>query len=160
MEINNENIDWLFNKAAADILKKHREEANLSLEDVVKKMKTPISRQSLFKYENNLARIKNNTFIDICNVLKIEPDEVFADISASAMQYKYCLDNDIDLFKIDKNGKMKQISFYHSADNSVFDETNVLFDKYKDLLTEDDKETIRFIIEKRKRKIDKELGKD
>lgn len=43
---------------------------------------------------------------------------------------------------------------------NTFDETNVLFDKYKDVLTEDDKETIRFIIEKRKREIDKELGKD
>lgn len=45
-------------------------------------------------------------------------------------------------------------------DENTYDETNVLFDKYKDVLTEDDKETIRFIIEKRKREIDKELGKD
>lgn len=44
-------------------------------------------------------------------------------------------------------------------DEDTFDETNVLFDKYKDVLTDDDKETIRFIIEKRKREIDKELGK-
>lgn len=44
--------------------------------------------------------------------------------------------------------------------DNTFDETNVLFDKYKDVLTDDDKETIRFIIEKRKREIDKELGKD
>lgn len=38
------------------------------------------------------------------------------------------------------------------------DETNVLFDKYKDILTDDDKETIKFLIEKRKREIDKQLG--
>lgn len=44
-------------------------------------------------------------------------------------------------------------------DEDTYDETNVLFDKYKDILTDDDKETIRFIIEKRKREIDKELGK-
>lgn len=44
-------------------------------------------------------------------------------------------------------------------DENTYDETNVLFDKYKDVLTDDDKETIRFIIEKRKREIDKELGK-
>lgn len=37
------------------------------------------------------------------------------------------------------------------------DELDVLFDKHKDILTEDDKETIKFIIEKRKREIDKEL---
>lgn len=47
-----------------------------------------------------------------------------------------------------------------TKDENTYDETNVLFDKYKDLLTDDDKETIRFIIEKRKREIDKELGKD
>ena len=41
-----------------------------------------------------------------------------------------------------------------------FDETNVLFDKYKDILTDDDKETIKFLIEKRKREIDKQLGED
>lgn len=38
------------------------------------------------------------------------------------------------------------------------DELDVLFDKHKDILTNDDKETIKFIIEKRKREIDKELG--
>ena len=38
-----------------------------------------------------------------------------------------------------------------TKDENTYDETNVLFDKYKDLLTDDDKETIRFIIEKRKR---------
>lgn len=38
------------------------------------------------------------------------------------------------------------------------DELDVLFDKHKDILTDDDKETIKFIIEKRKREIDKELG--
>lgn len=36
-------------------------------------------------------------------------------------------------------------------------ELDVLFDKHKDILTNDDKETIKFIIEKRKREIDKEL---
>lgn len=38
------------------------------------------------------------------------------------------------------------------------DELDILFDKHKDILTNDDKETIKFIIEKRKREIDKELG--
>ncbi len=38
-----------------------------------------------------------------------------------------------------------------------FDELELLFSKYKDILTEDDKETMKFIIEKRKREIDKQL---
>ena len=44
--------------------------------------------------------------------------------------------------------------------NSSFDELEVLFDKHKDILTQDDKEYIKFIIEKRKKEIDKELGED
>ncbi len=41
-----------------------------------------------------------------------------------------------------------------------FDELEILFDKHKDILTDDDKEYIKFIIEKRKKEIDKELGED
>ena len=44
--------------------------------------------------------------------------------------------------------------------NNNFSELELLFDKNKDILTEDDKEYIKFIIEKRKKEIDKELGKD
>lgn len=44
--------------------------------------------------------------------------------------------------------------------NQTPDELDILFDKHKDILTDDDKETIRFIIEKRKREIDKELGEE
>lgn len=41
-----------------------------------------------------------------------------------------------------------------------FDELELLFSKNKDILTEDDKETMKFIIEKRKREIDKMLDGD
>lgn len=44
--------------------------------------------------------------------------------------------------------------------DNTFNETDVLFDKYKDILTDDDKETIKFLIEKRKREIDKQFGED
>lgn len=44
--------------------------------------------------------------------------------------------------------------------NASFDEYAVLFDKYKNILNDDDKEYIKFIIEKRKKEIDKELGED
>lgn len=43
-------------------------------------------------------------------------------------------------------------------DSSSFDELELLFSKNKDLLTDEDKEYIKFIIEKRKREIDKELN--
>ena len=41
-----------------------------------------------------------------------------------------------------------------------FDELDILFSKHKDILTDEDKEYMRFIIEKRKREIDKQLGED
>ena len=41
-----------------------------------------------------------------------------------------------------------------------FDELEILFNKNKDILSDDDKETIKFVIEKAKRKIDKQLGDD
>lgn len=40
----------------------------------------------------------------------------------------------------------------------TFDELELLFSKNKNILTEDDKAYIRFIIEKRRKEIDKELG--
>ncbi len=41
-----------------------------------------------------------------------------------------------------------------------FDELEILFDKYKEVLTESDKEHIKFIIEQRQKEIDKELGEE
>lgn len=45
-------------------------------------------------------------------------------------------------------------------ENNSFDELELLFNKNKDILSNDDKEYIKFIIEKRKKEIDKQLGKD
>ena len=41
-----------------------------------------------------------------------------------------------------------------------FDELDILFSKHKDILTDEDKEYMKFIIEKRKREIDKQLGEE
>lgn len=48
----------------------------------------------------------------------------------------------------------------NQKDNNSFDELELLFDKNKDVLTDDDKEYIKFIIEKRKKEIDKQLGEE
>ena len=51
------------------------------------------------------------------------------------------------------------ISRDYSKENSQsFDELEVLFSNNKDILTEDDKEYIKFIIDKRKKEIDEEKG--
>lgn len=47
-----------------------------------------------------------------------------------------------------------------SINDKPYDELELLFSKNKDILTEDDKEMIRFVVEKRKREIDKQLGKE
>lgn len=44
-----------------------------------------------------------------------------------------------------------------TQEQPVFDELELLFSKNKDILTEDDKETIRFVIEKARRKVDEQL---
>lgn len=49
---------------------------------------------------------------------------------------------------------------FYSSDNKSFDDLELLFSKNKDILTDDDKEYIKFIIEKRKKEIDKELNEN
>ncbi len=49
----------------------------------------------------------------------------------------------------------KDLSSEENDDN--FDELELLFSKTKDILTEDDRDMIRFVIEKRKKEIDKQL---
>lgn len=49
---------------------------------------------------------------------------------------------------------------YNENPNKTFDELDILFQKHKDILTDEDKEYMRFIIEKRKKEIDKQLGED
>ena len=156
MEINDETLDLLFNETASKTIKKYREEANMSLEDVVAKMKNPVSRQMLFKYENNLARMKNKVFIDICNALNINPDEIFYEINSKSVSLANQLSNqigqEIDIPLINKDTKeVVYGTTYHP------DELELLFDKHKDILTDSDKTLIKTIIEQRKKEIDKEL---
>lgn len=52
------------------------------------------------------------------------------------------------------------VSYDMQSSDYGFDALELLFSKNKDILTEDDKETIKFIIEKRKKEIDKQLHED
>lgn len=159
------NIDYLFNEVASKTIKKYREEKKMSLEEVVKKMNNPISRQSLFKYENNLARMKTSTFIDICKVLLIDPNEVFEEINRITFNL-IALNKDLPKpfnFPIfEKNGEVfyaqvgaDKDSFDYNSLNEInnnnkrnFDELELLFDKAKPHLSEDDKETMKFLMQK------------
>lgn len=57
----------------------------------------------------------------------------------------------------DPQGSLNNTNEQHS-DIDNFDELELLFDKNKDILTDEDKEYMKFIIEKRRREIDKQLG--
>ncbi len=49
---NDENLDYLFNKIAANVIKEKRIQKNYSLEELAKKLGNIVTRQSLFRYEN------------------------------------------------------------------------------------------------------------
>ncbi len=49
---------------------------------------------------------------------------------------------------------------YNSKNYNELDELDILFSKNKDILTDEDKEYMKFIIEKRKKEIDKQLNND
>ncbi len=82
---NDENLDYQLNKIASNIIKEKRLSKGYSLEEVVKKMNDTISRQMLFKYENNLARMKKKVFQDICCALGLDPSSVWEEINSSFM---------------------------------------------------------------------------
>lgn len=182
----NDNIDSKFNKIAAQTIRKYREEKKLSLEEVSKKMKTPISRQSLYKYENNLARMKNNVFINICYAIGVDPNEIYNEInnkyiilSDNENTFSNRLNKAIELNnltpskfanKVDMdesfindclNGKIKPNSMniqrfaatLNVSENWLKgndeDEVEILYKKYKEILTDSDKAIIKTIIEQR-----------
>lgn len=101
------------------------------------------------KYYLNYYQTDRNK---ICNDLEI-PASTFSDwLNAK----KYPRIDKIELlanyFNIKKSDLIED-----KYKNQNPDELDVLFDQHKDILTDDDKETIKFIIEKRKREIDKKM---
>lgn len=74
-------IDSVFNNTVGSVLKKEREKQNMSLEELAKKINYKVKRQTLFYYETGRSKIKVTTFIEICNALHLDPDEVFEEIN-------------------------------------------------------------------------------
>lgn len=74
-------MDSLLNKIIGEEIKKARESKNWSLEELASKLKTKISRQTLSTYETGRSKIKISTFLEICEVLGIEPSELFDEIN-------------------------------------------------------------------------------
>lgn len=79
---NEENLDFQLNKIASIVIKEKRVKKGLSLEELANKLDNIITRQSLFRYENNEARMKNNIFKKICLALGENPSDVWEEINS------------------------------------------------------------------------------
>lgn len=78
---NDDNLDYQLNKIASNVIKEKRIKKNYSLEELANKLNNIVSRQSLYRYENNEARMKNNIFKQICLALNENPNEVWEEIN-------------------------------------------------------------------------------
>lgn len=102
-------------------------------------------RESKNLSQNKLAELSN---VNQTTIARWEKDE----ISPS-------LDNILDVANV-LNVSVADITGKDLTGEDIkpLDELDILFSKHKDILTDEDKEYMRFIIEKRKREIDKQLG--
>lgn len=100
---------------------------------------------------NNKKRMSKN---ELANKLKVNQSTIFrwenGDMGVT-VNNAYDVADFFNVSMSDLNGKDM------SLENQPFDELEILFDKNKEILTDEDKETIKFLIEKRKREIDKQL---
>lgn len=78
---NDDNLDYKLNQIASKVIKEKRMKKNLSLEELANKLNNIITRQSLYRYENNEARMKNNIFKKICLALNENPSDVWNEIN-------------------------------------------------------------------------------
>ena len=84
---NEENLDYQLNKIASIVIKEKRLKKGYSLEELANKLNNIITRQSLYRYENNEARMKNNIFKKICLALGENPSEVWEEINNRFLNY-------------------------------------------------------------------------
>ena len=72
------DLDYEFNRIAGEVLRAKRESANLTLDQLGKRVRS--TRQNIYKYEYNLSRLKVDMFISMCYALGEEPNKVFDEI--------------------------------------------------------------------------------
>lgn len=78
---NDDNLDYQLNKIASIVIKEKRQQKGYSLEELANKLNNIVTRQSLYRYENNEARMKNNIFKRICLALDENPADVWNEIN-------------------------------------------------------------------------------
>ena len=87
MKYDEKLVDTEFNLIIGEILKNKRIEKGWSLLELSKKLNCKVSRQTLFHYENGKTKIRRNIFIDLCNVYRINPDDLISEIMLKYMQH-------------------------------------------------------------------------
>ena len=60
---------------------KEREKKHLTLEQLSEKINNKVSRQTLSTYETGRSKIKISMFLDICQALGLDPQEMFDEIN-------------------------------------------------------------------------------
>lgn len=124
--------DKTVNKYIGEQIRKYRTHKNITLEELAEYLKT--TPQAISRYELGDRKTDNDTLFKLAEYFNVSINDFFPPLEYNA-----------------KNKFENQ---------NQFNELEILFDNNKDILTEDDKETIKFLIEKRKREIDKQLGDD
>lgn len=78
---NDDNLDYQLNKIASNVIKEKRNKKGISLDELSNKLNNIVTKQSLFRYENNEARMKNKIFKRICIALGENPADVWDEIN-------------------------------------------------------------------------------
>lgn len=73
-------MDSTLNKIIGETIKKEREKKQLTLEQLANKI-NKVSRQTLSTYETGRSKIKISMFLDICQALGLDPQEMFDEIN-------------------------------------------------------------------------------
>lgn len=111
-------------------------------------------------FSKNISYLIDNKFISVQTILQLTGHNSPGLISMWKTGERQIITSDLvkiaDYLNISIDDLLnKDLS---NKEYKTLDEFEVLFDKYKDVLTDSDKEHIKFIIEQRQKEIDKELG--
>lgn len=74
-------MDSLFNQTLGEVLKKKREERNLSLEQLANRLDNEVSRQTLSTYESGRSKIRIDMFLKVCKALNYDPNEIYDEVT-------------------------------------------------------------------------------